>query len=168
MIKLTATAPIRSISPVIEITSKTGGQPFYKRELVLDDSWTKDGNTYPNYILIEFIGDKMPLLDNLALGQQVTVEAFVSGRDYQGKVYHTIRGLSITPYQAQQATPGGYPQQPAYPQAPGGVPQGGYPPPGGYPQQPTYPQQGGYPQAPAPMPGTPQGGNLGPDGLPFR
>lgn len=169
MIKLKATALIRSISPVIEIPSRSGGQSFLKRELVLDDSWTKDGKTYENFVLIEFSGDKMVQLDAFAPGQRVNVEAYVSGREYQGKVFNTIKGSTIELFQTQQPAP----STGQYPQAPGGYPQQGAYPPGSYPQQPAYPQQGGYPQQsypqpPAPMPGAPQGGNLGPDGLPFR
>lgn len=187
MIKFTATGLIHYISPVIEIPSKTpGGQVFTKRELVLDDSWTKDGTTHPNYALIEFSGDKMAQLDNFMQGQRVSVDVYVNGREYQGRYFNTLKGQNVTLYQTQQAgsnagqyapppaAPGGYPPQPAYQQAPG-YPQGGYPP-GGYPQQPVYPQQPQYPQQSgyaqqppsAPMPGTPQGGNLGPEGLPFR
>lgn len=178
MIKLTATALIHYISPVLQVSEN-----FQKRELILNDSWEKDGKSYPNFVLIEFTGDKMSLLDNYAPGQRVTVEAYVNGREYQNRYFNTIRGMGIIPYQPQQAPPSsagqrpaqpapGYPQQAAYPQASGGYAQGGYPS-GGYqapyPQQP-YPQQGSYsqPPAPAPMPGTPQGGNLGPDDLPFR
>lgn len=185
MIKFSATALIHHISPVIDIPSRNGGQSFQKRELILDDTWTKDGNTYPNFVLIEFSGDKMAQLDSFAPGQRVTVEAYVNGREYQGRYFNIIKGMSVAPYQQQQtshpvgqrpAPAPGYPQQPQYPQAPGYPAQGAYPP-SGYPQQPQYPQQpasypnqGGYPQAPAPapMPGTPQGGNLGPEGLPFR
>lgn len=176
MIKLKATALIHSISPVIDIPSKSGGQPFQKRELVLEDSWVKDDITYINLVLIEFSGDKMAQLDAFSPGQRVNVEAYVSGREYQGKVFNTIKGSTVEPYQAQQPVssagsypqaPSGYPPQPQYPQAPSYPPQGAYPT-GGYPPQPTYPQHGGYPQTPAPMPGAPQGGNLGPDGLPFR
>ncbi|WP_286375428.1 DUF3127 domain-containing protein [Xylanibacter rodentium] len=162
MIKFSATALIHHISPVIDIPSRNGGQSFQKRELILDDTWTKDGNTYPNFVLIEFSGDKMAQLDSFAPGQRVTVEAYVNGREYQGRYFNTIKGMSVAPYQQQQtshpvgqrpAPAPGYPQQPQYPQQPA-----------------SYPNQGGYPQAPAPapMPGTPQGGNLGPEGLPFR
>ena len=159
MIKLKATALIRSISPVIEIPSRSGGQSFLKRELVLDDSWIKDGNTHENFVLIEFTGDKMAQLDAFAPGQRVNVEAYVSGREYQGKVFNTIKGSTIELYQTQQPAPptGQYPQAP-----------GGYPPQPAYPPQGGYPQQGAYPQPAAPMPGVPQSGNLGPDGLPFR
>ncbi len=168
MIKLTATALIYYISPVLQVSEN-----FQKRELILDDSWEKDGKTYPNFVLIEFTGDKMALLDSFAPSQRVSVEAYVNGREYQGRYFNTIKGMGIVPYQPQQTSPstmgqrpvpqapGGYPQQPAYPQAPGGYPQQ---------PQPQYSQPGVYPQAPttAPMPGTPQDGNLGPDGLPFR
>lgn len=169
MIKLKATALIHYISPVIEIPSRSGGQSFLKRELVLDDSWTKDGKTYENFVLIEFTGDKMSQLDAFSPGQRVNVEAYVSGREYQGKVFNTIKGSTIELFQAQQPAPstGQYPQAPGYPQQ-GAYPPGGYPPQPAYQQMGGYPQQGGYPQPQAPMPGTPQGGNLGPDGLPFR
>lgn len=174
MIKFQGTALIHSISQVIEIPSKTGGQPFQKRELILDDSRKKDGNTYYSYVVIEFTGEKMYQLDNFAPGQRVTVEGFISGRANQDRVYNTIKGISVVPYQAQQtsfsmqqsAAPT-YPQQPAYTQQPT------YPNAPAYPQQPAYgnqgyQRQGGYaqPPAPAPMPGGT--GNLGPDDLPFR
>ena len=183
MIKLTATALIYHISPVLQVSEN-----FQKRELILDDSWEKDGKSYPSFVLIEFTGEKMALLDSFVPGQRVTIEALISGREYQGRYYNTIRGLSIVPYQPHQtatytigqppaqSVPGGYPQQAMYPPPPGGYQQGAYPPGSNpqqpaysqpaYPQQQTYTQQGGYPQSP--MPGTPQGGNLGPDGLPFR
>ena len=181
MIKLTATALIHYISPVLQVSEN-----FQKRELILNDSWEKDGKTYPNFVLIEFTGDKMAMLDNFAPGQRVTVEAYVNGREYQGRYFNSIKGMGIVPYQAPsnvgqrpaQPAPGSYPQQHSgYQQAPelyrqGGYPQapGGYPPQPAYPQQAPYPQHGGYarPPAPAPMPASPQGGNLGPEGLPFR
>lgn len=136
MIKLTATALIHYISPVMQVSDN-----FQKRELILDDSWEKDGKTYPNYVIIEFTGDKMPMLDNFTPGQRVTVDAYVNGREYQGRYFNSIKGMGIVPYQASstvgqrpaQPAPGSYPQQPTYPQAPGAYQQGGYPQaPGGY------------------------------------
>lgn len=149
MIKLTATALIHYISPVMQVTEN-----FQKRELILNDSWERDGKTYPNFVVIEFSGDKMPQLDNFVPGQRVTVEAYVNGREHQGRVFNTIKGQTMTLYQPQQsnrapAPAPGYPSVPTYPQQ-------AYPtaPAPGYPQQP-YGQQPGaaYPQqtyAPAP------------------
>lgn len=189
MIKLTATGPIRSISPVIEIQSKTGSTPFQKRELVIDDTWVDhNGNAHPNFVLVEFTGDNMQQLDNFAPGHYVTVNAYVNGREHNGRVFNTIKGQSVAPYQPQQqpaqAAPQpqlpqqpyaqgtaypqqgqAYPQQPAYSQQP-------YPQQPTYPQQPPYPNQGGYapsyPQQQAPAPVAPQGGNPGVEDLPFR
>lgn len=110
MIKLTATALVHSVSPVLQVNSS-----FQKRELVLNDSWERDGEVHDNFVLIEFVGDKMPMLDTIAPGQRVTVEAFVNGREYQGRYFTTLRGLSVAPYQQapQQAAP---PQQAPQPQ----------------------------------------------------
>ena len=189
MIKLTATGPIRSISPVIEIPLKTGGTPFQKRELVIDDTWVDhNGNAHPNFVLIEFTGDNMQQLDNFAPGHYVTVNAYVNGREHNGRVFNTIKGQSVAPYQPQQqpaqaaqyaAPQPQHPQQPyaqgaAYPQQGQAYPQQHYPQQPQYPQQPPYPNQGGYApsypqqQAPAPAPVAPQGGNPGVEDLPFR
>lgn len=163
MIKLTATALIHYISPVMQVTEN-----FQKRELILNDSWERDGKTYPNFVVIEFSGDKMAQLDNFAPGQRVTVEAYVNGREHQGRVFNTIKGQTVALYQPQQsngigqrpapapAPAPGYPSAPAYPQQ-------AYPataPAPGYPQQPYGQQQGAaYPQqAYAPAPGQPSYG----------
>ena len=133
MIKLTATGPIHSISPVIEIPSKTGGTPFLKRELVIDDTWVdRNGNAPPTFVLIELTGDNTQQLGNFAPGHYVTVNAYVNGREHNGRVFNTIKGQSVAPYQPQQqptqaaqyAAP-----QPQHPQQP-------------YAQGTAYPQQG--------------------------
>lgn len=137
MIKFSATnVLVHSISPVIEIESKNGGQSFYKRELIIDDSWDKDGKHYSNFVSIEFTGDKMSQLDSIYPGMRVNIEGMLSGREYNNRIFNTVRGQSVTPYQAQSQ----------YPSAPAPAPMPGYPQ-GGYPQASPYPQQ--------PMPGYP-------------
>lgn len=125
---------VHSVSPVIEIESRNGGQPFLKRELIIDDSWDKDGRHFANFVLIEFTGDSMSQLDTIYPGMRVNVEGMLNGREYNNRIFNTVRGRSVAPYQPpQQAAPmpGGYPQPaPAYPQQ--------------QPAQtaaPTYPQQ---------------------------
>ena len=154
MIKLTATAPIYSISPVIDIPSKSGGNPFQKRELVLDDSWfDRDNQPHQSLVVIEATGEKMDLLNQFSPGMRVTVEALVSGREANGKVFNSIRLLGIQ--QAAQQTyaaptmppqqPAPAYQQPAYPNA-APYPQQGYAPyPQAQPQQPQQKQGGGLP-----------------------
>lgn len=158
MIKLTATALIHYISPVMQVTEN-----FQKRELILNDSWERDGKTYPNFVAIEFSGDKMDQLDNFVPGQRVTVDAYINGREHQGRVYNTIKGQTIAFYQPQQSNGMGQrPAAPTTPPAPGyasapapAYPHQTYPQPApAYPQQPYSQQQGAaYPQqayAPAP------------------
>ena len=161
MIKLTATAPIYSISPVIDIPSKSGGNPFQKRELVLDDSWfDRDNQPHQSLVVIEATGDKMDLLNQFAPGMRVTVEALVSGREANGRVFNSIRLLGIQ-QAAQQtyAAPTMQPQQHMYPQQPAPAYQQPV-----YPNAAPYPQQGyaPYPQAQPQQPQQKQGG-----GLPF-
>lgn len=130
MIKFTATAIVHYISPVLQVSDN-----FYKRELVLDDSWERDGKVYPNFVIIEFSGDRMEQLDRFMPGQRVSVDAYINGREYNGRIYNTIRGQVVTPYQPQQAT---Y-QPPAPAPMPGGQQMAQYQP------QPQY-QQGYAPQ----------------------
>lgn len=119
----------------MEIQSKSGGMPFQKRELLLDDSWEKDGQRYQNFVLVEFQGEKMQMLDSYAPGQRVNVEGVINGREHNGKYFNTVKGLSISPYQTQQ-----YAHTPAYPQQPPA-----------YPQAPAYQQPAAYPQQNAPQ-----------------
>lgn len=180
MIKLQISggAIIYSISLIQEIPSKNGGDPFRKRELILDDSWAdRDGVVHPNFISVEFTGDKMSLLDNFQPGQRVNVDACVNGREYNGRVFTSIKGLNVTHYQEQSQK--GFSQQPQQGYVSQPAPAPGY---GAYPQQPSYPQQSypqqpSYPQSAAPQPvpfpqqyssggHTPQ--NLDVNGLPFN
>lgn len=157
MIKLTATATIKSISPVIEIPSRSGGNPFQKRELILDDSWIdKNQQSHGNFMLVEFSGEQMNMLNGYAPGQQVTVTARVQGREWNDKIIHSFRGESIAPV-AAQAYPQQQPPQNNYgmigpqttysqpaPYGQYGSPQQGYPQQqqpfghGSFPQQPVY------------------------------
>lgn len=139
MIKFQATnALVHSVSPVIQVTDR-----FQKRELVLDDSWDREGKHYPNFVLIEFAGDKMAQLDGVYPGQRVNVEGVLGGREYNNRIFNSVRGQSVTPHQAQQQhAPAAYPQQPQYAPVPAGYP------------QPVYPQPA-YAPAPFPTPAPP-------------
>ena len=154
MIKLTATAAIYSISPVIDIPSKNGGNPFQKRELVLDDSWLdRENQLHQSLVVIEATGEKMDLLNQFAPGTRVTVEAIVSGREANGRVFNTIKlyNISLAAQQPGYAAPA-MPQQPVYPQqAAPAYQQPAFPQPA-YPQQAPYPQQPGYAPYPQAQP----------------
>lgn len=158
MIKFTGTnVKVHSVSDVITIESKTGGQPYQKRELIIDDSWVdRDGVAHSNFVLVEFSGDKMGQLDQLVSGMRINVEGMINGREHNGRIFDTVKGLSAyvpqptqqpaqQPYQSAPM-PGAYAQQ-------GYAPQGYQQPYQQQPQQPAYPQsqpyqQGGFPQQP--------------------
>lgn len=93
------------VTPVQEIPTRSG-QMFRKREIVLDDTWTgQDGVCHPNLVGIEFTGERMNLLDPLAPGQLVRFEAAVNGREADGRVFVSLRGLTIAPHQPAPAQP---------------------------------------------------------------
>jgi len=98
----------------------------------------------------------MSLLDSCYPGQRVNIEGLLNGREYNNRIYNTVRGTSVTPCQAQQQytpapapMPGGYPPQQQYQQMPGYQ---AAPMPGGYPPQPAAPAYPQQPQQYAPQP----------------
>lgn len=148
--KITVTAPVMYVTQEESIPSKSGGDPFVKRTLVLDDSHGQ----YQNILAVEFSGNNLGLVANLTAGQPVTVEGYISSREHQGRYFTSIRGASVAPQSVQQQyqqhggyVPQGYPQQPqpfggqVFPQAP--VPNYTAPTPGNPPYTPQ-PQQGSF------------------------
>lgn len=108
-----------------QITSKSG-KTFTKRSLYLDctphDGITGERSQYENKLLFEFMENKTSLLDNIKVGQVVTVSFDLQGTvftDQTGQTKHFIHvrpfGVEIRQIQQPQA-----PQQPAL--------QGGYVP----------------------------------------
>ena len=80
---------------------------FTKREMVVI---VEDGK-YPQEINLEFVQDKVALLDNLQPGQEVTVTFDIRGREYNGRYFNNLQGWKITPagdqpsYIAQEQPP---------------------------------------------------------------
>jgi len=65
---------------------------FKKRELVVT---TFDNPTYPQHISMQCTNDKVVMLDNLLIGQEVSIEANLRGREWtsptgQVKYFNTI------------------------------------------------------------------------------
>lgn len=102
----TITGRIRKITPVQEITGKSG-KTSSKRTLVLDaaryDTHTGE-KKYDNYPSFEFWGEAMNILDNFNEGDAVTVSYDINGREFEDpnthevKYFNTIRGYKIEPY----------------------------------------------------------------------
>lgn len=71
--------------------AKTFDSGFTKREMVVV---VEDGK-YPQEINIEFVQDKVALLDTLQVGQEVTVTFDIRGREYNGRYFNNLQGWKI-------------------------------------------------------------------------
>ncbi len=71
--------------------AQTFDSGFTKREMVVI---VEDGK-YPQEINIEFVQDKVRLLDNLQVGQEVTVTFDIRGREYNGRYFNNLQGWKI-------------------------------------------------------------------------
>jgi len=70
---------------------KTFDSGFTKREMVVI---VEDGK-YPQEINIEFVQDKVALLDAILPGQEVTVTFDIRGREYNGRYFNNLQGWKI-------------------------------------------------------------------------
>ena len=70
---------------------QTFGSGFKKREMVV----IVDDGKYPQEINLEFVQDKIGLLDNLSPGQEVTVTFDIRGREYNGRYYNNLQGWKV-------------------------------------------------------------------------
>jgi single-strand DNA-binding protein len=71
--------------------AKTFDSGFTKREMVVI---VEDGR-YPQEINLEFVQDKVSLLDSLQVGQEVTVTFDIRGREYNGRYFNNLQGWKI-------------------------------------------------------------------------
>ncbi len=86
---------------------QTFNSGFTKREMVV----TVEEGKYPQDINLEFVQDKVSLLDNVQPGQQVTVSFDIRGREYNGRYFNNLVGWKI---QGGAAAADPYDQTPAY------------------------------------------------------
>ncbi|MEM1113337.1 MAG: DUF3127 domain-containing protein [Pseudomonadota bacterium] len=70
---------------------KTFESGFTKREMVV----TVEDGKYPQEINLEFVQDKVALLDNLSPGQEVTVSFDIRGREYNGRYFNNLQGWKV-------------------------------------------------------------------------
>lgn len=101
---------------LINETQTFGSNGFRKRELVV----TTD-EQYPQMLLIEFIQDKVDLLNNYQVGQDVKVSINLRGREWinpegQAKYFNSIQGWRIE--SLAQAPQGEVAPPPSFEQAP--------------------------------------------------
>ncbi len=94
------TGTVKSIGEEKQVTAS-----FVKRELVV----TTD-ETYPQHILIEFVQDRVDLLDKVSQGDKVSVGINLRGREWQSpsgetKFFNSIHGWKIQKVGAAQQEP---------------------------------------------------------------
>tara|TARA_B100001093_G_C26782909_1_gene995433 strand:- start:374 stop:721 length:348 start_codon:yes stop_codon:yes gene_type:complete len=72
-------------------------ETFKKREFIIQDSKNPE---YPEFIKVELIQDKVDLLDNLSVGDQINVLINIKGRKWEDKegnirYFNSIQGWKI-------------------------------------------------------------------------
>ena len=70
---------------------RTFDSGFTKREMVV----IVDDGRYPQEINLEFVQDKVGLLDKLQPGQTVTVSFDIRGREYNGRYFNNLQGWKV-------------------------------------------------------------------------
>ena len=70
---------------------QTFASGFSKREIVV----TVEDGKYPQDICLEFLQDKMALLDKVAEGQKVKISFDIRGREYNGRYFNNLVGWRI-------------------------------------------------------------------------
>jgi len=68
--------------------AQTFGSGFTKREVVV----TVEDGKYPQEICLEFVQDKVSLLDTVQVGQEVTITFDIRGREYNGRYFNNLQG----------------------------------------------------------------------------
>jgi hypothetical protein len=71
--------------------AQTFGSGFTKREMVVV---VEDGK-YPQEINLEFVQDKVSLLDTVSVGQEVTVTFDIRGREYNGRYFNNLQAWKL-------------------------------------------------------------------------
>ncbi len=85
---------------------------FTKREVVV----TVEDGKYPQEINLEFLQDKVSLLDNLSEGQEIKVFFDIRGREYNGKYFNNLVGWKLEASEAAETPSGsGEPDRPKFP-----------------------------------------------------
>ncbi|WP_439100596.1 DUF3127 domain-containing protein [Congregibacter sp.] len=87
---------------------KTFESGFTKREMVV----TVEDGKYPQEINLEFVQDKVALLDAVSAGMEVTVSFDIRGREYNGRYFNNLQGWKIVSQESDSA--GGNPAADEY------------------------------------------------------
>jgi len=115
------TGKLELVGETIARTPKNGGQPFYRREFVLDCTrYNPDtGEPWENHPKLELSGNNCTLIEQFQIGQKLTVDFSLKGAKYadqetgEVKYFTTISAFRIAPAEQQQQQQGQYQPQTA-------------------------------------------------------
>ncbi len=71
--------------------AQTFASGFTKREFVV----TVEDGKWPQDICLECVQDKVSLLDNLQVGQEITATFDIRGREYNGRYFNNLQAWKI-------------------------------------------------------------------------
>jgi hypothetical protein len=71
--------------------AQTFASGFTKREFVV----TVEDGKWPQDICLECVQDKVSLLDNLQIGQEITASFDIRGREYNGRYFNNLQAWKI-------------------------------------------------------------------------
>lgn len=96
------------VGTILEIgeTQTVGAAGTFKKRVLV----VKTSENYPQELPIEFVQDKVDLLDGHKIGENVTVSINLRGSEYQGKRYLSCQGWKV--YKTSPSVPEqGYKEQ---------------------------------------------------------
>lgn len=103
------TGRLAAIGQTVQIPSKTGGNPFLKREFLLDatthDPYTGERSQYENIVPLEVSGEKCAELDRFQVGDIITVSFALQGREWTNQDGQVKRMVSIRCYKLEARKP---------------------------------------------------------------
>ena len=103
------TGRLIEIGQTVQIPSKSGGNPFLKREFLLDatthDPYTGERIQYENILPLEVSGDKCAELDQFRTGDVITVSFALQGREWTNQDGQVKRMVSIRCYKLEARRP---------------------------------------------------------------
>lgn len=89
---------------------------FTVRQVIIDTTETRNGQTFPNHIMVQFVNNNCALLDNVKVGDVVRISYNLRGSLFNGAqgetCFNNVVGWKVEPVQV--APPQPQPVQPQY------------------------------------------------------
>jgi hypothetical protein len=82
--------------------AQTFGSGFTKREFVVTDA---SNDKYPQDINMELVQDKVSLLDEVNVGDEVNVTFDIRGREYNGRYFNNLQAWKLSVEGKASASP---------------------------------------------------------------